>query len=286
MHLLGVLLMGGTLMMTSCTKDEDIIPDPTLPTIGFFAGSGLITDDVTIEQGTSFKVNIRASKGSGDMVELRILEDNAPVSPSRLKIDDVTVSANPVAIPSFDQSALNWVIEVQATDHVSAHTYKFEVVGSDGPAASVSLTVTTFDPGTPVTTHMGVIWNADGPNQGGFDLKAMQSVSSSSTQADIRDRGIDLGQPTATNWRQQIEPRNGAILRKAAAGANFNDTATKEQILAAFNAAGADLTMSPKIAEGDIFLIKKDDLYAMVRFTKVNVTTNNNLDNYEVDIKK
>jgi hypothetical protein len=289
MHLLGALLVGGTLMMTSCTKDEDIIPDPTVPTIGFFAGAGLVTDDVTIEQGSSFKVNVRATKGSGNLSEVRVFEDNVLVAVSRIKVDNAAATTNPITVPSFDQGALNWVVEVQAVDHATAHVYKFEVVASDGPAASVSLTVTTFDPGTPVTTLMGVLLNSAGPaGTGGLDLDNGAGTGSADAAAEIRDLGIDLGLPAATNWRQQIAPANNAELRKAPAGLTFGSITTKEQIEAGFNAAGANIANSDKLNGGELFYVRRNTNYYLIRIATVTIRPNmgDNSDFYEVDIKR
>ncbi len=282
----GAFLVAGSLLMTSCTKDDTMDPDPTVPTLSLGTGAGFVSADVTIEQGTTFKVNLIAAKGSGNLSEVTVFKDNVPEPAANLTVDGSAATANPIAVGAFDANALNWEVEVLAADHPTTHTYRFMVQGADGLTASVQFNVTTVDPGTPVQTQMGVIFNASGPNLGGFDLKTGTSVTEDSPNADIRDRGIDLGQPVATNWRRQIEPRNGAVLRKAAAGVSFDATTTKEQVQAAFDGAGGNLANSPVIANGDIYLVQQGAQYFMVRFTKVNMTAADNLDTYEIDIKK
>ncbi len=285
-QLLGVLLIGSSMMFTSCTKDEDTDPDVTSPTISFGSGAGFLEADANVEQATTFKVKVIAAKGTDVLTEFTVFKDNVALATSEFKINGVAAVANPATIGAFDANSLSWEIEITAIDHVATHEYRFQVQGADGPTSSVKLNITTFDPGTPVTTLMGIVFNADGPNLGGFDLKTGTVVSSSSAAADIRDMGINLGLPDATNWLQQVEPRNGATLRKAAGTVVFANIDTKEKIEAAYNAAGSNLVASTQIANGDLYLVKKDAAYFLVRFTKVNTTTTNNLDNYEVDVKK
>lgn len=67
---------------------------------------------------------------------------------------------------------------------------------------------------------------------------------------------------------------------------SFDATTTKEQVQAAFDGAGGNLATSPVIANGDIYLVQQGAQYFMVRFAKVNMTAADNLDNYEIDIKK
>lgn len=281
-HLFGFLLLAGTLVFTSCTKDEDT--DPSTPSVSFGASSGSISADATIPVNTSFKVKIIATKGSADLKEVAVYKDDVLLGIAEIKFNGVDASTNPQTVAPFDSVALNWEIEVTGVDQAATHTYRFSVVGNDGQANSVSLNVTTF---VPVTTFMGTFWNLDGPNQGGFNLKAAipGTVAGASADADIRDRGIDAtGNPN--NWIQEIEPRNGATLRKAPASVVFADVSSKEQIKTFFEADGLDLTSSSKIAVGDLYVVRIGDIYALVHFAQVNSTTNNNLDNYVIDIKR
>jgi hypothetical protein len=286
MHLMGVLLLGSAMVLTSCTKDEDTDPTATSPTISFGSGAGFLEADANVEQGTTFKVKIVASKGSDVLDEFTVYKDDVALTASEFKVNGVTAVANPVSIGAFDANSLSWEVEVNAVNVVATHEYRFQVQGADGPTSSVKLNITTFDPGTPVTTAMGIVFNADGPNMGSLDLNTGTVVSSNNPAADLHDMGINLGLPDATNWLQQVEPVNGATLRKAAGTVVFADIDTKEKIQAAYNASGADLAQSTKIANGDLYLVKKDADYFLVRFTKVNITTTNNLDNYEVDMKR
>lgn len=282
MHLFGFLLLAGTLVFTSCTKDDDT--DPSTPSVSFGTGAGFIFEDATIPVNSSFTVNIIATKGSADLKEVAVYKDNVLLGVADIKFDGVDATTNPQSVATFDAEALNWEIEVAGVDHASTHTYRFTVAGTDGLTNSVSVTITTVEQ---VTTFMGMFWNFSGPNQGGFDLKAAVpgTVPGASTDADIRDRGIDAtGNPN--NWIQEIEPRNGASLRKAPAAVVFADVTSKEEIKAFFEAGGADLTSSSKIAVGDLYIVKTGDLHVLIHFAQVNPTLNNNEDNYVIDIKR
>lgn len=282
----GVLLLGSAMVFTSCTKDDDTDPTATSPTISFGSAAGFVDSDTMVAQGTTFKVRIIASKGSGSLQEFTVFKDNVALDFSDITIDGVAATANPVTIGAFDANSLSWDVVIKAVANAATHEYRFQVQGADGPTSSVKVNITTFDPGTPVTTQMGIVFNASGPNFGGFDFATGTVVSSLGAEADIRDMGINNGLPLAQNWLQQVEPVNGSTLRKATGATTWSSIATKEQVQAAYIAAGADIAASSKIAAGDLYLVKKNSDYFLVRFTQVNVTVADNLDNYVIDVKK
>lgn len=281
------LMLVGAITFTSCTKDE---PNPTFPTIQFDADPAFVGADITIEQGTTFKSKIIAAKGSGALTEVAVYEDNALVDKARIKFNGTAAAANPATVGATDANALNWEIEVTAKDHAATHTYRFEVRSVDNLTQSVSYNVTTIDPGTPIDTPLfGVLFNAAGPaGTGGLDLDTGTGTGSSDAASEIRDQGIDLGQPNATNWKQQIAPitGNGVTLRKAVAGTDFNSVTKKEQIATIYTNSGSDLLESAKVSVGDLFVVKRGTQHYLIRIAEVNVVTTDNSDNYKVDIKK
>jgi hypothetical protein len=282
---LGMLLLGSSLVFTSCTKDEET--DTFAPSIMLSTEAGFVSADTSVNINGTFKVKIIASKGSGNLSEVAVFKDNVLLAPSRIKFEGNDAVTNPTSVGTFDASALNWEIEVTVDDHEAVHSYRFQVQAADGLTNSVALNITTVDPGTPVDMQMGVLFNQAGPaGTGGLDLDTGIGTGSADTNAEIRDMGIDLGQPPATNWRQQIAPVNMSELRAAPAGTTWDEIATKESIQAGFNASGANINMTSKLQGGELFFVRRDNKYYFIRIAKVNVTTDNNNDNYEIDIKR
>lgn len=287
LHLLSLLLVGSTLVMTSCTKDDDMDPEQIAPVVGFNTEAGFVAEDITIEQGSVFKARVIAAKGSGNLTEFSVLEDNAPFDVARLLINGNAAVANPVILGTAEAAGLDWTFDLTAADHEAIHVYRFQVKDANGKTGEVSFKVTTFDPGTPVTALMGVLLNQAGPaGTGGLDLDTGAGTGSNDAAAEIRDMGIDIGQAPATNWRQQIAPANNAVLRKAAAGTDFSTVATREQIATLFAASGANLAMTNKVQPGELYVIERNGNHYLIRIAEVNITTDNNADNYVIDIKK
>jgi hypothetical protein len=286
-HLFGFLLLAGTLVFTSCTKDEDT--DPNTPNVSFGTGTGFISEDTTIPVNSAFKVNIIATKGSADLKEVAVYRDDVLLGVANIKFNGVDATTNPTSVASFDAAALNWEIEVAGIAQAATHTYRFTVIGEDGLTNSVSVNVTTS---VPVTELMGVLLNSAGPaGTGGLNLSNGQGTGSADAAAHIRDNGIDLLLPTATNWRRQIAPANnakGVKLRKVAAGTTWASIASKGDIVAAFNAAAGDLSVSAVVNVGDLFVVNdpSDNSYYFINIAQVNVTADDNGDNYVIDIKR
>lgn len=289
MHLFGFLLLAGTLVFTSCTKDEDT--DPTTPSVSLGTGAGFVSADATITVNTPFTVNIIATKGSADLKEVAVYKDDVLLGIAEIKFDGVDATTNPQSVSSFDAAALNWEIEIDGSALAATHTYRFTVIAEDGLTNSVSVTITTVEP---VTELMGVLLNAGGPTgTGGLNLSTGIGTGSADPSAHIRDNGIDASEPAATNWRQQIAPANnakGVKLRKAAAGTTWAGIANKGDIVAAFNAAAGDLTVSAIVNVGDLFVVNdpSDNSYYFINIAEVNVkpTMGDNSDNYVIDIKR
>lgn len=288
-HLFGFLLLAGTLVFTSCAKDDDT--DPNTPSVSLGTDTGFISEDTTIPVNTSFKVNIIATKGSAKLKEVAVYRDNVLLGIADIKFNDVDATNNPASVTTFDEDALNWEITIDAADVAATHTYRFTVGADDGLTNSVSVTITTVNP---VTELMGVLLNAGGPTgTGGLNLSTGVGTGSADASAHIRDNGIDASEPAATNWRQQIAPANnakGVALRVAATGTTWASITNKSDIITLFNASGSNLTVSTKVNAGDLFVVRdpSDDSYYFIRIAEVNVkpAMGDNTDNYVIDIKR
>jgi hypothetical protein len=166
--------------------------------------------------------------------------------------------------------------------------YTFEVTDASGNTATVDVTINT---GTAAAEITGVLLNQAGPaGTGGLDLDAGNSTGSADASAEIRDQGIDLAEPNATNWIQKISGVNGAEIRYAGNlpdGSNYEDITTQEEIEGAFtNSDALSGGISSVVAVGDEFVVESAGKYYFLLVTEVNITTNNNSDNYVFSIKR
>lgn len=285
MQFFGMFLLAGGLFLTSCT-DDGTDPTPTAATISLGTGAGFISGNAEIETGSTFNVNVIANAGTNPMKVITIYKDNAVIDFNDLTYNGSGATSNPAILFNTDKSSLDWEIGILSDNTDGIHDYKFEIEDEGGLKNSVTISITTMTSATPVDSLMGVLFNQAGPvGTGGLDLDMGISTGSADPIAEIRDQGIDLGLPVASNWKQKISGVNGSAIRKAAAGTNFTTTASKEAILDAWN-AGADKVESDKIAQGDIYLVKNGTKYYMIYFSEVNIVTTDNSDNYVIDIKK
>ena len=245
--------------------------------------------DLQAGRGSLQTVKISAVKGTYDLSTIAVYENDVLMDPARVFIDNNGLQAfttNPNATPSTDSFDATLVIEMAATG--DAATYGIDVADTQGLLGSLNISVTL---GLPIdTSYTGVlVYNRDGQQFGGLNLYTGESVAFNSPDAQIRDLGIDLNQPVASNWIQKIIPVNNAVLKVPGAnqpeGFSFANVTSRDILIAAFDAGDA-INQSEKVQIGDIFLVQKDDDYFILEVTNVVVTDNDNNDYYEFSIKK
>lgn len=292
---------------TGCTEDDPIVVDPSLsltsddPTgvRGPFPTDNFSTSDLN---GFAY-IAVNALAGTNDLETLTVLEDGANVPADRLSFRDLdantaVLAQNPILLIGYE-SKLLWEIGINPQDDYSTKTYTIEVTDTDGNTVSVSIDITTFDPGTPITNTLeGVLLNQAGPaGTGALDLDAgigTGTTTGNFTISEIRDWGIDQGLPNDENWLRQIGPINNTTVRYAGGlpgDFEFADITTKEEIEGYFDAGSAlpndGGTKSDPVAVGDYFVVKSADgaKYYFLEVIEVNVTANDNADNYKFNIK-
>ncbi|MBK7336218.1 MAG: hypothetical protein IPJ00_08635 [Saprospirales bacterium] len=294
---------------TGCTEDENPLIDPTIEFTSDdpsgVAGPYPTTDFSTSDLNGFAYVAISALAGTADLESLTITQDGSNVPADRLIFRDLDANTNvlvqnPILLIGYE-SRLTWEIGINPQDDYSTKTYTFEVTDTDGNTASVSIDITTFDPGTPITSTLtGVLLNQAGPaGTGALDLDAGIGTGTTTGNfaiSEIRDWGIDLGLPNDQNWLRQIGPLNGTTVRVAGGLGGefkFTDIATKEEIKGYYD-AGSDLpngsganAKSDAVSVGDFFVVKSadGDTYYFLEVSEVNPTAADNGDSYEFNIK-
>ncbi|MCF8238810.1 MAG: hypothetical protein K9I85_11680 [Saprospiraceae bacterium] len=304
MQFFGMFLLAGGLFLTSCT-DDTTDPTPTAATVSLGTGAGFISGNAEIETGSTFNVNVIATSGTNPMKALTVYKDNVAMDFNDLTFNGSGATSNPALLFNTDKTSLNWEIGIlgEATD--GSHDYKFEILDDNGLTNSVTINIITKTTATPLEkTLMGVLFNQAGPTgTGGLDLDNGTSLGSANVAVEIRDMGIDCGLPDATNWRKQIGSANSADMRKVdltvLPAFTFAATVSKEAILEAYTTGtvlGSGMTdncttpvsvndVSAPVVVGDMFVVLSNSKYYLIQVAKLNNTTTNNDDNYEMNVK-
>lgn len=273
---------------TSCEEEPTV--DPKGPSISFVSEAGYLDGDAELQAGESFSVKVTLEQGDEALKTLTIW-----AGADQLDVNDFTIvgqtSNNPFLIIGAG-TAVTYDITIQAKDVVGdVTTYAFEVADDASRTAEVSLAITIAAPLTTPTNveyTAVVLNNFSGPSFGSLDLDTGVAVSSSSADGDIQDKGIDLAQPDASNWYQQIYPKNGASMRIPDAGQvenfSFANANTREMLEAAWD-TGADATETAVLAVGDLFMVLIGEDYYLVEVGEIYVDPAANGDYYKLNVK-
>ncbi|MEL6670880.1 MAG: hypothetical protein AAFR61_01775 [Bacteroidota bacterium] len=278
-------LMASFGFFVSC--DNTVPVDPNGPTLEFLSTSA-VADGDTVMPGTAIQIQISAQAGDGPMTRIEVQEDGAAMETSRLMFDGFAAGSNPSPLGSGDATSLNWTIDITTdTERGVLHTYTVIVTDSAGLTDEFSFDLFTMA-GIPVTSlNTVLLLNAGGPaGTGGVDLHTGTGTGSEDAEADIKDKGLDLGASSnAENWYQQIMPvqATGSDLRLPAAGFEFDNVTVSEEIAVAFDAA-TSINESDKVAIGDVFLVLSQGTYFAIKVTNITVTVDDNADNYELTV--
>ncbi|KXK39280.1 MAG: hypothetical protein J5I52_11265 [Saprospiraceae bacterium] len=294
-----------SLFLVSCGEDTDILDTSVAPTVKLNESLGYITEDSEVLVGGNFSVYLTGTKGSNPMKTLTILEDGKAIdiTSNRIAIDGNLAPANPLLLLQDKVNSFEYKISIAAHGFFGTEKYEFVVADEKGLTSKVALNITVV--GQDVNSLEGILLNQSGPaGQGGLDLDTGASTGTqdsdpTSAEAEIRDEGI-VDILTDQTWKQQISGMNGAVMKYIKPGQNgvaenftFDNILYKEQISAMWN-NGVDFNLksedgkrdvSDKVNKGDIFIVKKGEKYYVISTRQINITNDNNQDNYVFDVK-
>jgi len=279
------------------TDDNDEVSTTSI-TITVEAPLVVVNPEVTVETNASImapanslvKVNVTGVKGTYDIASIAVWENGSLISDAaRLFYNDVVFDSNPLPLFSPDSEGFTSGVTIRTT--TGTNSYTIRLTDTEENQADFTFEIVEEMNTTPLqnTFNFVLFSNASGPSLGGLDLDNGVAVSSSSDMAEIRDRGIDLGLPDASNWLQQVEPVNGSELRivdlaQLPEGFGFAAVTSKEQVAVAFN-TGASVASSPALQVGDLLAVSSPTNIYIMQVETVNATTTNNDDYYEFSIK-
>ena len=297
--------MALTLTMVSCDDDPTVPPvmqQNSDPTVELQDASGMSVDSFAITgqdgNGSFVSVVVVGDDIDDNLQSISFQQDGVMLdaTSSTVRPDSVTgvLVSGTTLVDSF---GFTRTFLFQAPNQFDASTtYTVTVTDVDQATASADFTITT--PVEVVTTPIEqsfetvLFSNQAGPaGTGGVDLDNGVGTGSTDMTAELRDLGIDASLPNDMNWRRQIAPVNGTILRAPSAmfvSENpFADVATQEAIIEGFNSSSVDIGESQAVTPGSIFAVfsSANSRYYLVEVMNVIQTADDNSDRYVINIK-
>lgn len=319
--LFAVLAVSLTLFSTSCDPDPVVDPPvetnfaPSVTLLGTnpnVNGGNVFSSDATIELegngATTIFVGIEGSDSTPPMRDIEIfrngekpdgvvasiIADNGTIIGDSDPNTPEAAPSNPALLVSPFDEGFKFEVGLRTADAYGVNTFDITLTDSEGLTSTTTIVITTVElvPTTDITVDFigGVIFNADGPNLGAFDLDNLEAVSSSSDLAELQDDGINTDLPATSNWRRTISPENGAVIKvvdRSALGENYSfaTVTTKEQIQAAWDTGTTVVGSTDVITTDTELVVDVNGTYYLILFTDVVATDNNNEDFYVMDIK-
>jgi hypothetical protein len=244
-----IAALAAATVFTSCTKDEDKLG----PEIKYIEFNGA-DQEITLGEGVEIELTVVAGDGKlvpGDLKVTVKNEAGESLGSDNYDFEDEQDTDKKGLIAGFEYFPAN----------VGVYTVTFDVSDSNDKTASRSFKITvksgevSFD--KEVTT--GVIWHAQGPNKGAWDLVTDKEMSSSET-ASIQN--LDAAGITFTG---KFESEDGTLFVKVAGD---YATMSKTAAIAAY-AAGTSVSKVDAPKKDDLFVAKKGDTYFLILITSV-----------------
>ncbi len=282
-----MVLLGIGVLTTifSCKKDDPIIHVD--PGINFASGTGLINADISVPIYTPIKIKLTAVKGSTPLKYIKVEVDGIQLAPSDFDINGVDAPANPALLFNQDKEGVTNTYEFDPSTEPDTILYEFTIADDNDSLVVNSISVIfTAIPATERAKGL-IVYNFTGPRQAGVDLFNSKIVSGNDPNATIRDYGVVDPMSNGT-WVKKFTPRNGSIIKDPPAGLSFSEISYVEDIIYLFDNGSNDVgtTDTKVLAKGDFFIVKNGTAYFAISIDNLTFTANDNLDNYEIAIKR
>jgi hypothetical protein len=278
-------LLGFSMVLTSCSDDEDDAPNPVITVEEALSGADQGSVTVTPNETVQLAWNAR-KEGTGAELETFAISSQGVNS-----INPIPTSNNgntfPYSIANADDDQYIDYIEFNAGANLGTTTWSFTVTDKDGKSATASFAVEVANASTPLGNEtMGAFFHIGGSLQGAYDLVSGAVVAAAGADSDKDMRNTDMAGAAFTgSW----EAGNATEYVKDNSYDYAN--ATEEGAMAAYSAGSATTSVSNPAAN-DIYIAKLrgGSDYAVIRITDVDPTNNDcncgNTGKIEFDFKK
>ncbi len=165
----GLLLLVGSLLMTSC--EEDILGPPgggggggteEGPAISFGTDAPFLSMDANVEPGEVFSVQLNAAQGTSPLNSLTINENDSRLEDfaNRITIDGQPAPSSAVLLPPEFQESFSIRLDIKAQEDRSASLYQFAVADEAGNTAVVDIEINTELTGMDAEPEITLIGNS------------------------------------------------------------------------------------------------------------------------------
>lgn len=280
-------LLSSTVLLTSCSEDDDDNPNPvlTVEEVTQSATSG----SVTVAPNTALELKWNARKeGTGAELKTFAISNQGvntitPIPTSNAGNDF------PYDIANADDDQYIDFISINSGSNLGLTTWTFTVTDKDGKSATATFSVEVANATTPLANETtGAFFHVGGSLEGAYDLVAETSVAASGSETDKDMKNTDLAGDTFTgSW--EAGTGNGTMFVKAS---GFDYANATEEAASAAYAAGTPASSVTNPAAGDVYvaLLRGGSDYAVINITKVDPTDNTcncgNTGIIEFDFKK
>ena len=261
---LALMMVAGALVFTSCKKDDEAIPAPTVSFSGASSYEVALTDSTRIV----FNADV-AAEGKVDAftVTRTTVVGTTETSGSP---EDVSAAKGETAYTyNFDE--VFYPADFAGIDKI---LYVFKVTDKEGQSVSKTLTITleSANQETPFTTEVltGNFWHTEGPNHGAYNLDTDETVTTyqggvPSTQSMRNtDPASDASDPSS--FTGSWDSGNGTEFVK---DTSYDyATATIEGATTAYAAGNASGTVTNPAVD-DVYIAKKGSIYYVIKITAV-----------------
>lgn len=272
-------------VLINCSKDPDKVPF-SAPNVSFNGGVGIINSNTSVPIYSPFKVNLAVTKGTNPLKSITVKHDGIVLLPNSFKINGTAAKANPELLLNANKDSITNMYDFDTIIKPGIHELEFIIVDEKDSIVTKSLTI-TFTGKLLIESGKGlIVYNFSGTRNGGVDLFNAKVIAGTDPNAHLRDFGNVS--PSNNSWVQKFVPLNGSIIKDIRRGILYSDIKYQEEVFYLFENGTNDVGSinTRTLNKGDIFIVKNQSSFFAISIDNISPTSNDNLDNYVISIKR
>ncbi len=251
--------------------------------------------DIFVDAGNTSLLgfNLTATQGASPLSTITVAENSAVITDiTRLGFGNtdtgiIDFDSNPFFLPADDIAGFAKSVYIRPSTTPGTYNYVITLTDDAGATETATFNIIVSSPATTLTNEFigTTLFNNAGSGFGTINLELGVNESSiNNTTAHIKDTGNSGGV-----WDQIIEPINGTALRilSAQSSYTYSGIGSRESLIAAWDEAGGDLSLSGTIVVGSSYMARVGAAdYYVFTCTAINDTGSANTQTYTFDIKQ
>lgn len=266
LKILSILLFSAMVIVTSCAKDEELGPNPTITFSPAVNSQEMDFSAVTVDT-VKFSVILEAHEEIETFTITKKTYVGTDITPESIVVDGL----NDMKGKTYHEYDFEYVIEETDFDGVDKIEFLFSLADKEDRTVEKVYTVTLADPETPFTEEVttGAFYHIEGSLQGAYDLDGDALVGAAGDAAIKSMKNTDGAAETFTgSWTS--ETANGTMyVESAVSYASIYQENVADVYGAGTPSASVD---SPEV--GDVYVAKKGTTYYVIEITALDVNDN------------